>query len=98
VSTELTVVARMQAKPDRIEPLRAALDAMITATRREEGCINYDLHVHADDPTVFVFHETWADRAAWEAHNDAPHIEDFRARAGELLDGPVQVDPLHRLD
>ena len=98
MSTPLTVIARMQARPDRIEDLRVELDNLIAATRREAGCINYDLHVHADDPTVFAFHETWADRDAWEAHDDADHVHAFRAAAGELLAGEVRVDPLHKLD
>ena len=98
MSSELTVIARMQAKPDRVDELRAALDVIIAATREEHGCLNYDLHVHAEDPTVFAFHETWVDRVAWEEHNDTPHIAKFRALAGELLVGPAQVDPLHKVE
>ena len=35
-------------------------------TRAEAGCINYDFHIDAADPCVFVFYENWTDRAALE--------------------------------
>jgi quinol monooxygenase YgiN len=41
----LTVVAHMQAEPGKEEALqRAALD--LETTRKEDPCVQYDLHVH----------------------------------------------------
>lgn len=94
----LTVVARIRARRDRVDELRAALDELIHATRQEPGCVAYDLHVGADDPTVFVFHETWSDRTSWERHNASAHIQRFRGLAEGLVDGEIQVDPVYRVD
>ena len=90
----LVVIARMRAKPGQEGRLRAALDRLVTATRAEEGCLAYDLHVGVDDPQLFSFYEQWTSRAAHDAHDGAPHVAAFREQAAELLDGAPQVDRL----
>lgn len=98
-ATPLTVIARMRAKPGKQAELRAALEALIEPTTKDEGCINYDLHQGVDDPAVFVFYENWADRAAHAAHAahmQAPHLQRFIAEHLGLLDGDLRVDLLRR--
>lgn len=48
----LTVVAYMRAAEGRTEQLRAALEALIEPTSKEEGYVNYDLHQGVDDPPL----------------------------------------------
>ena len=98
MDTPLTVIARLRAKPEREAELLAVLDHLVQETRQEPGCVHYDLYRSAEDPQVLVFHETWASRADWEAHNASPHVDGFRARVPELLDGAAQVDPLYPVE
>jgi quinol monooxygenase YgiN len=94
VDAPLTVIARLQAKPGRSSELLDALTHLVHETRKEPGCVHYDLYRSPEDPTLFAFHETWATREHWEAHNASAHVSAFGARAGDLLDGAAQVDPL----
>lgn len=89
--SKVTVVARMHAKPGRQARLKEELLQLVVETRREEGCINYDLHQSADDPAQFLFYENWASPAHLERHAQAPHIQAFRAQAGELLAAPTDI-------
>ena len=98
MDTPLTVIARLQAKPEHTSELLDALNHLVQATRKEPGCVHYDLYRSDEDPTVFAFHETWASRAHWEAHNASPHVSDFGARAPDLLAGAAQVDPLYPVE
>lgn len=98
MSQPVTVIARMQAKPDRVDELRAALDVMIAATRQEAGYTVYDLHVGADDPTLFMFHEIWETREHHQVHAQTDHVNAFRERASTLLDGTIQVDVVHKVE
>ena len=66
----LTVVAELQAKPGKEEDLRRAVLALIEPTRQEDGCVQYDLHVHTSDPGRFVFYENWTSGNTWTA---TPH-------------------------
>lgn len=98
MSQPVTVIARMQAKPDQVDELRAALDVLVAETRQEDGCAAYDLHVGADDPRLFMFHEIWETREHLEAHGQTDHINAFRERAPVLLDGTIKVDVVHKVE
>ena len=82
----LTVIAHMRAAPGKQDELRAALEALVEPTSKEQGYVNYDLHQSIEDPDRFFFYENWESDADLDAHLDAPHLRDFAARIPELLD------------
>jgi quinol monooxygenase YgiN len=93
----LTVVAEMKAKPGREEDLRKAALALIEPTRREEGCVQYDLHRHTDDPGRFVFFENWKSPAHLARHAASAHLAAFDKVAEELLAEPARVLTYRRI-
>lgn len=97
MTTPLTIVARLRAREGQSGALEAALLELTEETRREQGCLRYDLHVGVDDPDVFVFYETWTDRDAIDRHNASPHIEAFLERLPELVEEGPQVDVLRQV-
>lgn len=82
----LTVIAYMRAAEGRTEDLKAALEALIEPTSREDGYVNYDLHQSIEDPRFFAFYENWTSGAHLDAHLSAPHLVDFIAKIPELID------------
>lgn len=76
----LRVVARIQAKPDHVDRVRECLLELIEPTRREAGCIVYELLQNRDDPTDFTFIEEWASDAALDAHAVSEHLRDVREK------------------
>lgn len=70
----ITVVAIIKAKPGEEDRVRQALLDLIPPTRKEKGCINYDLHVSRDDPGRFVFLENWSTQADLDRHLASEHI------------------------
>ena len=91
MAEKLTVVARIRAKPEKEREVQQVLLGLVTHTRAEAGCINYDLHVSQDDPALFLFYENWSSKAHLDAHAHSTHIQAFRSRAAELLAEPVEV-------
>lgn len=65
--------------------LEAELRALIGPTRKEEGCISYELHRAADPPVGFMLHEVWASRDAHTEHMHTPHFLRWNARKDALL-------------
>lgn len=57
MSKKLTIVARIEANPDKIELVKAELLKLIEPTLQEAGCIRYDLHQDNENPAVFIFYE-----------------------------------------
>jgi quinol monooxygenase YgiN len=93
----LTVVAEMRAKPGRESDLRNILLSLIEPTRKEEGCIQYDLHVDTDDPGRFVFYENWTSRERLSVHLNSPPLRAFVAASADLLAEPMRVATYSRI-
>lgn len=43
-------------------------------SRKEPGCVMYQVHRHKTDPRRFFIYEQYKDDAALEAHRAAPHF------------------------
>lgn len=89
--SNLTVVARIKAKPGLEDRVREALMALVNPTRKEAGCINYDLHQSRGDKTLFLFYENWTSKKDLDDHLDMPYLRDFLGKADTLLAQPVEI-------
>ena len=83
--SRVTVVAKLKAKPDMVERVRAELMRMVEETHKEPGCINYDLHLAQDAPDTFLFYENWESQDSLDKHNETPHFKNLVAIAPEIL-------------
>ena len=81
----VTLVVLLRAKPGQESLLEAELRALIPPTRREEGCITYDLHRAIEPPEGFLLHEVWATREHHHRHMKTPHFLRWDARKDALL-------------
>ena len=81
------MVARIEANKDSIDLVKAELLKLIGPTRKEEGCIQYDLHQDNDRPEVFLFYENWASRELWQVHMANAHLAAYMAATeGKVAD------------
>lgn len=87
----LTVVAMIKAKEGTGEKTKQALEALVTPTRAEEGCVNFDFYQGTEDKGLFMFFENWTSREALDKHMQAPHIKAFGGKAGDLLAEPIKA-------
>ena len=92
-----TIIGTVTARPETREELASLLMAQVAPTRAEAGCINYDFHIDAANPCVFVFYENWTDRAALDAHLAMPHLKPLFLQLDRLLACPVEIRPLTML-
>ncbi len=81
----VTVVAKLIANSDSVEAVKSELLKMIEPTRLEDGCIAYRLHQDNDDPSVFVFYETWQDITCLVQHTQSSHYQAYVAAVGNLI-------------
>ena len=80
----ITVVATFQARAGKEAELKAALLGLLAPTRKEAGCLNYDLHQLPEDLARFLFHENWTSRELLDAHLKSAHIAALLPRVEEL--------------
>lgn len=93
MSTVLSLVARIETKPDKVELVKAELLKLIEPTLKEAGCIQYDLHQDNENPAVFIFYENWESRELWQDHMKSGHLAEY-AKATE---GAVASWTLHEM-
>lgn len=79
------VIATLTAKPGALEALRAPAAACIAETRKEKGCLGYELFESLEDPTKLVFVEMWETREDLTAHSKQPHLAVWREASNPHL-------------
>ena len=75
------LTAMVKAKPGQEEAVREALMSLVQPTRKEPGCLCYNLHQSKSDLSQFMFYEQWASKEALDAHGKTPHM---KALGGKL--------------
>lgn len=84
MSKKYTVVATFQSRLGKEKALREALVKLLVPTRKEEGCLNYNLHESHEIPGKFLFYENWASKEIFEPHLSTPHIKELLSKVEEL--------------
>ncbi|MCP3014822.1 antibiotic biosynthesis monooxygenase [Nocardiopsis dassonvillei] len=77
-------------------------DALVAETlphirRSEPGTLVYAVHTVEGKPLERIFYELYADRTAFEAHEEQPHVKRFLDARGAFL-ASVDVDFLDLVD
>lgn len=86
------LIATLTIKPGSLDAIREAVMPCIEATRREDGCVSYDLHQSLTDENTLVFVERWETRAHLEAHFDTPHLIAWReAGSPYFIDRKIEI-------
>ena len=62
------------AKAAREADVAGLLSKITEESRKEPGCIMYQVHRHRTEPRRFFIYEQYKDDAALEAHRTAPHF------------------------
>jgi len=90
------VVAIITTAPGKRAEVLEAFRGIVPTVHAEEGCIEYQPVVDADEaegietaagPDTFFVIEKWASLAALQAHSAAPHMQDYGKRVGHLVIG-----------
>jgi quinol monooxygenase YgiN len=62
------------AKAGREAEVIALFAKLTEESRKEPGCVTYQVHRHKTDPRRFFIYEQYKDEAAMEAHRASPHF------------------------
>ncbi|MRI35132.1 antibiotic biosynthesis monooxygenase [Endozoicomonas sp. OPT23] len=91
--TALTIVAHIEAHPEKIELVKSELTKLVEPTLAETGCIQYDLHQDNNKPEQFLFFENWETRDLWQDHMKTVHIEAYK----QAVEGAVVSFVVHEM-
>ncbi|MCP4337779.1 MAG: antibiotic biosynthesis monooxygenase [Desulfobulbaceae bacterium] len=74
----LIIVARIKAKKNNATLVETELLKLVEPTRKEEGCLQYDLHQDNQCPELFLLYEKWETKDLWLQHRVNEHMVRFR--------------------
>ncbi len=75
----IIVAGSVRVDPAKREAARAIMEKTITASRAEDGCIDYAYSVDVLDPGLVRVWEVWRDRETLQRHFQMPHLAEWRA-------------------
>jgi quinol monooxygenase YgiN len=64
-------------KVGRESEVISVFEKLTAESRKEPGCMMYQVHKHKTDPRRFFVYEQYRDDAALEAHRTSPHFLQF---------------------
>jgi quinol monooxygenase YgiN len=88
---KVTNLAFIRAQAGRSDELGERLRRLVGPSRREPGCIRFELHRADDDPDLWMVYETWRSAADRQAHYASAHLRAFIAEAPFLVEGPLDL-------
>jgi quinol monooxygenase YgiN len=74
------IIARFFIKSESITDFKVFANEIIAETRKEEGCISYNLFQNINDNSEFVFVEEYRDEDAMKIHSGSAYLSEFRAK------------------
>lgn len=87
----LYIVALFRFKENIVIDALEMLKKLVIETRKEEGCLQYDLVEDNEHQEVFYILELWETREHHHQHSVTEHLMNFRQQAAPLFAEAVQV-------
>ena len=78
----IIVTATMNVKPGNKDTFILESQDLISETRKEDGCISYNLLADTEDENILVMLEQWKDTNSLNNHMKTDHFKQF----GEAID------------
>jgi len=90
--TNLFVFAEIRPKAAHYEDARAAIKGITEVTRRESGCLQFDLFEGKGEASGCLYLlESWADDAALQAHHEQAYTKNVFEHYKKWLADDVQL-------
>lgn len=84
-------IARHVIKTECLEKYHELVKIMVEETRKEDGCIRYEIIQQISDPRVHMFIEDWRDNEAMEKHFISDHFTKYVPQFPAMFDEPEEV-------
>lgn len=80
----IIIVAKSIVKEGKAEQYKTLAKELVEKSRKEEGCLAYNLYQDLNNKNVLTMIEEWKDKEAVEVHNRSIHFTTIVPKLGEL--------------
>ena len=92
------VMATIVVKPKHADAAKALLIELAAASRKEAGCLSYELFQQVDAPYAFQTVEQWPAQADADANMATPHVGKAITAAGPMFASPPTIHSFAKID
>jgi quinol monooxygenase YgiN len=89
--TAVRLIPVFEAKPGFEDELARLLSDLQTASRLDDGCLEYSVFNDAEAPGTFLLYEKWTSSTALDVHNEQQHVKDFFVSAKQVMARDLRV-------
>lgn len=75
----LIIAGTVRVPPENLVRFKPHMEAMLVASRAEDGCLAYSYAEDVAEPGLIRVFEAWRDQAAIDAHFRTAHMAEWRA-------------------
>jgi quinol monooxygenase YgiN len=76
--SKIAIVGEFRAQPGKFDAFLAKMTEHARASRKEPGCIRFDVFVPEKAPDTFCIYEIWADRTVLDVHSSSARMKAYR--------------------
>ncbi|MCT4596992.1 MAG: antibiotic biosynthesis monooxygenase [Vallitalea sp.] len=88
----ITIVAKTVVIESEIETFINLANELITESKKEAGCREYNLYQDTENKNVLTFIEKWEDEEAIKLHNESAHFTSIVPKLGEMQVKDTEVN------
>ena len=96
MTDRLIIIAHIEAKEGQLELVKKEVLALIEPTKKEQGCLRYELHQDHENSNLFIFTEEWENQDLWQKHMENTHLQAFVKMTDGALEN-LEVYQMSRL-
>ncbi len=85
MSKEIALAVMITAKPGKKDEMKGYMQSLIEPTRKEKGCLLYDLHESLENPDMFMWYEVWDTQEDLDAHHHSAHVLAYKEKVKDLV-------------
>lgn len=97
MSEQFAFILKAKTRPDMSDAFEQLFRPYVEPSRQEPGCIEYHMLRDKEDPSLFVFFEVWADKAALDVHSALPHMAEFFENRMQYLERDFDLQMIEML-
>jgi autoinducer 2-degrading protein len=92
------VCVRLEVAPDRVDPFVDLVRFNAANSRKEPGCLRFDVLRSTENPLLFRLHEVYRDEEGFQAHQKTAHYARWKDEIAGLLSAPRTSERLSGFD
>lgn len=94
---EINLTVIIKSKSEYRDELELILQDLVENSKKEDACLQYDLHHNIQDPNMFVLHEVWKDMEGLDLHREQRYSLKFNQIVEIYLEEKIAVYSTSRI-